>query len=502
MLAAGAALALAGATNGCAPRSAGPGASPPAATAQKLNVLFIIADDQNSRLGTYGAPVRTPNIDRLASQGVRFDRAYTQFPICGPSRASFLTGLRPNTIGIGAVFERFRCTLPDAVTMPQYFRQNGYYVARVGKVFHQGVPKDIGTSGPDDPQSWDQVVNPRGVDKDVEDKVHNLTPGIPGLGRALAWLDHDAPDGDFTDGKVADAAIDQLKQHGDKPFFLAVGFYRPHVPEITPKKYFADYPFASVKLANETPESLSKVMPVAANSDLMNLGMTESQQRQMIAAYSASSSFIDAQVGRVLKQLRDQGLDKNTVVVFIGDHGFMLGEHGQWEKSLLWEEAVRVPMIIRAPGLLRDRSARQIVEMLDLYPTLVQLAGLPPKTDIEGTSLKPLLLDTARRDWDNTAYSQILGGRSIRTDRWRYTEWEGGKLGRQLYDHDADPFEHRNLADDPRYAAIVKELSGRLPPGPVEKRGKQTLVDPQTPKPPLGRYPEPVGCEHLDRLTE
>lgn len=480
--------------------------APPRASASQQvahrNVLLLIMDDQNTDLGIYGAPVSTPNVDHLAREGVRFQHAYTQFPICGPTRASFLTGLRPNTIGPGAAFERFRCTLPDVVTLPQYFRQNGFFTARVGKVFHQGVPKDIGTSGDDDAQSWDQVVNPRGVDKDLEGQVHNLTPGIPGLGRANSWLAHNAPDTDFTDGKVADGAIAMLQANKSRPFFLAVGFYRPHVPEIAPAKYFAQYPPKAMTLAKETPDTLSRVLPIATNSDMMNLGMTEDQQRQMVAAYHASTSFVDAQVGRVLQELKRLGLDRNTVVVLIGDHGYMLGEHGQWQKSLLWEEATRVPMIVRAPGGNVGGVASQTVEMLDLYPTIASLAGLPANPSNEGRSLVSLLQNPAREDWHGAAFSQILGGRSIRTDRWRYTEWEGGRSGRELYDHARDLREQHNLAQDPKYAGIVAQLRARLPQGVVEKRGKKTLSDPQTPKPPLGRYPVPEGCEHLERLTE
>jgi len=462
-----------------------------------MNVLFIIADDQNADLGAYGAPVSTPNIDRLAKDGTRFEHAYVQFPLCGPSRASFLSGLRPTTIGSTEIYDLFRCALPNAITMPQYFKQNGYQSVRIGKIFHQGVPNDIGQAGDDDPASWTETFNPRGADKDLEGDVINMTPGL-GLGRANAWLAPDRPDSEMTDGKVADLAIGQLREKKNTPFFLAVGFYRPHVPEITPAKYFKGYPAAKMKLANETAGTLAEVPVANTSSNDLNMGMTPEQQRQMIAAYRASTSFVDAQIGRILAELKAQGLDKNTIVVVTGDHGFLLGEHGQWQKNLLWEKATHVPLVIRAPGSRAGQVVHSNVEMIDLYPTLVQMAGLPAKVGLDGRSLQPLIANPARA-WDYPAYSQILGGRSIRTARYRYTEWQNGKAGRQLYDYKADPLEHRNLADDPRYAKVVAELKAKLPAGEVEPLGKKNLSNAQGPKPTRqGGRPPVEGCGHLD----
>lgn len=462
-------------------------AAPPAAanagtatrTERPMNVLFIIADDMAARLGSYGAPVRTPYLDRLATQGVSFDRAYAQFPWCAPSRASFLTGTRPDTTRVMDLSTPFRQALPDIKTLPQYFKDQGYYAGRVGKIFHQGVPGDIGLGGPDDTQSWTEVVNPRGRDKDAENgALINLTPGIP-YGSAAAYLADEGTDEEQTDGKVATAAIDMLKANKDKPFFIGVGFYRPHVPEVAPKKYFDLYPLETIRVADETPEALSKVLPASRAWTPDHMGMTADEQRRMIQAYFAATSFMDAQVGRVLSALKELGLEDNTIVVFTSDHGFMLGEHGQWMKNILWEDSARVPLIVRTPGMkVAGTRSDRTVELLDLYPTLTELAGLPHYDRNEGQSLRPLLADPGDRQWTKPALSQVRGGRSVRTERWRYTEWEEGALGRELYDHQSDPGEHRNLAEVPAYAATVAELKAMLPKGPVEKRAKPVAYDP------------------------
>nr|AGU10881.1 Sulfatase [uncultured organism] len=443
-----------------------------------MNVLFIIADDLAPRLGSYGFPVKTPNIDRLAAQSVSFDRAYAQFPWCGPSRASFLTGTRPNTTRVIDLTTPFRTALPDIMTMPQYFRANGYFSGRVGKIFHQGVPNDIGTGGPDDSVSWDAVVNPRGRDRDAEDgRLKVLTPGIP-YGSAMAYLDDEGDDAEQTDGKVATAAIEMIRANKNKPFFIGVGFYRPHVPEVAPKKYFDLYPLDKIQPTRQSAADLSRLLPASKAWTPDNFGMTPDEQRQMIRAYYAATSFMDAQVGRVIDALQEMGLADDTIVVFTSDHGFMLGEHGQWMKNILWEESDRVPLVIRVPGsrTCGKRSPRT-VELLDLYPTLTELAGLPKYGRNEGTSLSPLLRNPVDRNWTKPALSQIRGGRSVRTERWRYTEWEAGKLGRELYDHSKDPLEQHNLADDQRFAATTAQLRALLPGGPVEKRPAAVRYD-------------------------
>lgn len=462
---------------------AAPGAVPQASGEARVerrpNVLLIMADDLAPQLGNYGAPVRTPHIDRLAAQGVSFDRAYAQFPWCAPSRASMLTGTRPGTTRVADLTTSFRAALPDIQTLPQYFRSHGYFSGRVGKIFHQGVPGGIGQPGPDDPQSWDATADPRGRDRDAENgRLIELTPGVP-YGSSMTYLADEGPDEEQTDGKVATTAIEMLKAHKDQPFFISVGFYRPHVPEVAPKKYFDLYPVDTIRVADQDPSKLARVLPASKAWTPDNFGMSEDQQKQMIRAYYAATSYMDAQVGRVLDALRDLGLEDDTIVVFASDHGFMLGEHGQWMKNILWEPSARVPLIVRVPGKRAAAGKRspRTVELLDVYPTLVELAGLPAYARNEGRSLTPLLARPADKAWTKPALSQVRGGRSIRTERWRYTEWEGGAKGRELYDHKSDPGEENNLAQDPRFARTVAMLRAMLPRESVEARPNPVRYD-------------------------
>ena len=458
--------------------------APPQTAAQaerRPNVLFIIADDLNARIAPYGGQAITPNLDRLASQGVTFDRAYSQFPWCGPSRASFLTGTRPNTNGVMDLTTSIRANLPDIVTLPQYFRQAGYHTARVGKIFHQGVPGGMGRDGGDDPLAWDERSNPMGCDARGFERLVNLTPGVP-YGGAMTYLRDDCSDAEQTDGMVASQTIALLRQAAasGQPFFIAAGFYRPHVPEFVPAAYFDLYSSEQVAIAQNTPEQLAAVLPASRTWTPDHMGMTPGEQRQMIHAYYAATSFMDAQVGLLLDAVEELGLADDTIVVFTSDHGFLLGEHGQWQKQLLFEESARVPLIIRVPGM---RSAGQrsprTVEMLDLYPTLTDLAGLAHNTRNEGQNLSVLLDDPQLASWAKPALSQVNGGRSVRTERYRYTEWQNGTAGRELYDHTSDPFEQTNLADDPRYAGAVELLRAMLPAGPVEPLPSRSQYDPQ-----------------------
>jgi uncharacterized sulfatase len=437
----------------------------PARAADKLNVLFIAVDDMNNDLGCYGHPlVKTPNIDRLAARGVRFDRAYCQFPLCSPSRVSLLTGLRPDTTKIFELRTDFRKqTLPDVVTLPQTFTRNGYYAARVGKIYHYGNPGQIGTDGLDDPASWQHRVNPRGRDKDEEQKITNHTP-MRGLGSALAFMAADGTDEEQTDGKVAAETIRLLEQNKDRPFFIAAGFYRPHSPYVAPKRYFDLYPPEKITLPAFTPEQRAKVPPPALASTRPHpyFGATPEQAREAKRAYYATITFVDAQVGKLLDALDRLGLTGKTVVVFWSDHGYHQGEHGLWKKQSLFEESTRVPLIIAAPGQqAKGQASPRTVELVDLYPTLADLAGLEPPGNLHGASLRPLL-DNPQAAWARPAYTQVwrggVPGHSVRTERWRYTEWGNGKQGAQLYDHGTDPRELTNLADNPKYAGVVEEM--------------------------------------------
>jgi iduronate 2-sulfatase len=443
-----------------------------AAPTRPMNVLFIASDDLNNDLGCYGNKlVKSPNIDRLATRGVTFNRAYCQFPLCSPSRVSLMTGLRPDTTKIYNLQTNFRTqTLPDALTLPQMYRQNGYYVARVGKMFHYGVPGQIGTKGLDDPKSWDEVINPRGRDRDEEAKLTNLNPKR-GLGSALAWLAADGTDEEQTDGIAATRAIQLLEQHKDKPFFLGVGFYRPHCPYIAPKKYFDLYPIDQIKLPEQKPDDLKDVPQVAPFVRPPNWSLKEDDLRRAIQAYYASVTFMDAQLGRVLNALDRLGLAENTIVVFWSDHGYLLGQHGQWMKMSLFEQSARVPLIVSVPGARGNgKTCDRLVELLDLYPTFADLTGSKVPVHFAGMSLKPLLDDPTAQWSKPGAYTQVtrtankkqIMGRSIRTERWRYTEWDEGKSGSELYDHDADPEEYTNLADKPDQAATITQLKQLL----------------------------------------
>lgn len=450
-----------------------------AADAPKLNVLHIVSDDLCTRVGCYGDPlVKSPNIDRLAARGVRFDRAYCQFPLCNPSRASFMTGLRPDTTKVYENATHFRNVLPDAVSIPQTFRRAGYFAARVGKLYHYGVPTQIGTDGLDDPPSWQQVVNPKGHDKEVEDRIFTLkrnAQGVPQFGGTLSWLADEGEDAAQTDGIGATEAIKLLEAHQAEPFYLAVGFYRPHTPYVAPKKYFDLYPLESITLP-KSPDNLRDLFPKPALSTISTEeeAMTDDQRKLAIQAYSAATTFLDAQVGRVLDALDRLKLAEKTIVVFHSDHGYHLGEKRLWKKMSIFEESARVPLVIAVPGnKANGQLCGRTVELVDLHRTLADLCGIAADSKTEGVSLQPLI-QNPQAAWSRPAYSQVtrgvavgtdaakkfkhqqsIMGRSVRTERWRYTEWDEGRHGTELYDHNADSHEMKNLASDATQAETV-----------------------------------------------
>lgn len=444
--------------------------APAQTAARRPNVLLIMADDLNNDLGTYGHPlVKTPNLDRLAARGVRFDRAYTQFPLCNPSRASLLTGLRPDTIGVYNLTTEFRSAVPNVVTLPQMFKRSGYVAARVGKIYHYGNPGQIGTDGLDDGPSWDTVVNPRGVDKDEEALLTNFTPGR-GLGSALAFYASPAPDEAHTDGKVASETIALLEKNTSRPFFIAAGFYRPHCPFIAPSKYFDLYPAGRIVSPAFARDAMTGAPAPAFFTNPPNWDVNEDGQREVIRAYYASISFLDAQVGRLLDALDRLGLAENTIVVFISDHGYHLGEGGQWMKQTLFERSARAPLILAGPGVSANgRASSRTVEFLDVFPTLADLARVPAPRGLEGRSLAPLLKNPGAA-WDHPALTQVQRGTgqnsfmgySVRTERWRYTEWDAAKRGAELYDEIGDPSERHNLAADPKHRRTVDEMQRLL----------------------------------------
>lgn len=446
--------------------------------AAKPNVLFIAVDDLANALGCYGVKTaKTPHMDRLAASGVRFDRAYNQIPLCNPSRASLMTGRRPDATQVYDLDRHFREALPDVVTLPQLFRHSGWFTARVGKIYHYDVPKGIGTDGLDDKPSWQLVINPKGRDVADEALITNPTPQ-KAISAAMSWLAADGTDEEQTDGMIATEAIKLIEKHRDEPFFLGVGFFRPHTPYVAPKKYFDMHPLESIVLP-EAPADDREDIPVPAfahNNPTPNYGLDELTCRKSLQAYRACVSFVDAQVGRLLDALDRLELTENTIVVLWSDHGYHLGEHqGIWQKRTLFEEGARAPLIIRAPAAGGNgRACARVVEFVDIFPTLADLSSLKPPASLDGRSLRPLLNDPAR-EWDGFAITQILRpaddrlpamvmGRSIRTERWRFTEWNGGADGLELYDHDKDPHEFHNRAHLPsaEASAMMKQLHAKF----------------------------------------
>ena len=449
-------------------------------SAAKPNVLFISADDMNCDLGAYGNPqVKTPNLERLHKMGVRFDAAYCQQPLCGPSRASVMTGLRPDTLDMHSLEHDLRKKNPDIVTLGQLFRNNGYFSARAGKIYHYGNPSMIGTDGNDDVATWDERYNPVGIDRSQQEHITRYGAGRENdtnLGISMAWWDPKSRDDEHTDGKVANKIIELIKQKKGQPFFLAAGFFNPHCPYVAPKKYFDLYPLDEISMPDleAAKRDLEDVPPMAVMRDKKNWpyyfkDVTVEEARKCKQAYFATISFVDAQVGRLLDALEENDLMDSTIIVFWSDHGYFLGEKGLWYKRKAFERSARMPLIIAAPGLSKGGATAKPVELLDLYPTLADLCDLKPPNNLEGQSLRPLLTDVSSKDWTKPAITQIwhskkAWGYSIRTEQYRYTEWLEGRAGRELYDHATDPEEIANLATDPKHAKTVANLSEKLKP--------------------------------------
>jgi iduronate 2-sulfatase len=435
------------------------------------NILFISTDDLNNDLGCYGHPmVRTPHIDSLAANGVRFDRAYCQFPLCSPSRTSIMTGLAPDTTRVYDLRIHFRETIPNVITMPQHFQKNGYFAARVGKIYHYGNPGQIGTDGLDDKASWNQVINPKGIDKQEEAVLTNYTPQR-GLGSSLSFYASPAKDEEHTDGMVAEEVVELMSKHRNEPFFLGAGFYRPHCPYIAPSKYFDMFPLESIEAVPFHPTELEIAPKWAYFTTPPNWGLSDRQVREVRRAYFASVAFVDANVGRLLTALKKFGLAENTTIVFWSDHGYNLGEHGQWKKQSLWEPSARLPLIVSGAGVeSRGKGCQRTVELLDVYPTLSTLAGLIPPQHLHGKSLDPLLRDPGAA-WDRPAITQVrrgdasnpVFGYSIRNERYRYTMWADGQEGEEMYDYATDPMEMRNLVrEQGAHRAVQQQMAAQL----------------------------------------
>lgn len=456
-----------------------PQSSVSAAPKPKYNVLFIISDDFRPVLGAYGNQIiKTPNIDDLATRGTRFDHAYAQFPLCNPSRSSLLNGRYPTQTGIMDNNTYFRTKHPDYVTLPQYFQKNGYATLRSGKIFHGGIDDQISWTEGGEPV--DQAIINRPPSRIALGTAPSDQPEVPTSGRApsagesasdrIIMLDGDGEShGDY---KVATRAIQYLENYKDKPFFLAVGFVKPHSPPTAPKKFFDLYDPDKIPLPPDfgprpsAPPGFPEISVSKRNSDLfIGRDASPKEAREMIRAYYASTSFMDAQVGRVIAALDRLGLRQNTIIVFWGDHGYHLGEKGKWSKAYsLFDIALRVPLIVALPQSKSQVTART-VQLLDLYPTLAELCGLPPPQANEGHSFAALL-QKPNAAWNHPAFSvtMLQGklGRSVRTERWHYVEWDEGRAGAMLCDTVKDPYELKNLAEDPAYAKTVAEMKGLL----------------------------------------
>lgn len=437
-----------------------------AAAAERPNVLFIVVDDLRPSLGCFGAgDVSSPNIDRLAARGMRFERAYCQYPICNPSRSSFLSGLRPDQTGIFENTTPIRTKHPDLVLLPQLFRQHGYFTAGLGKVIHAGVNAEGRRVFFEDGPSWVEFRNFEPTPVGRRGERRNLTGGEL---KWCSWLAAEGGDEDQPDGQLAAEAVRLINAPRSQPWFIAVGFHKPHDPFNAPKAYFDRYALDRVRLARD-PDDRSPLVPMAIPGLKQFSAFTDQERREFKRAYYAGVSFMDAQVGKLLDALDRQQLWEKTVVVLIGDHGYHLGEHGWWNKGTVFEHSARPPLIVWAPGRAgMGRATRGIVEFVDLFPTLADLCALKPSHALAGRSVRGLLDDPAGPG-KPAAYTQVVRGatmgRSVRTDRWRYTEWDEGRQGVELYDHQADPLEYHNRADDPRWASVVSEHQALLATG-------------------------------------
>ena len=450
-----------------------------AALAPKLNVLFIISDDLRPELGAYGNQIiKTPNIDGLAARGMRFDRAYAQFPLCNPSRSSLLNGRYPTQTGVMDNNTYFRARHPDYVSLPQYFKEHGYATLRTGKIFHGGIDDEVSwTEGGEPP---DPAIISRPASRIATGASPSDQPEMAGQGRTPNTKESESDrivvlkgDGEsHGDYKVATRAIQYLERYKDKPFFLAVGFVKPHSPPTAPKRFFDLYDPDKIPLPPDfamrpaAPPGFPEISISKRNADLfIGRDASPKEAREMIRAYYASTSFVDAQVGRVIEALDRLGLRENTVIVFWGDHGYHLGEKGKWSKAYsLFDIALRVPLIVTVPRGKAQVSGRT-VQLLDMYPTLVELCGLPPPGKIEGHSFAPLLKNS-NAEWSYPAFSVTLFqgklGRSVRTERWHYVEWDEGRAGAMLCDTVNDPHELKNIVADPANAKTVQEMKSLL----------------------------------------
>ena len=452
---------------------------------RKPNILFIICDDLNTHVSTSGyEQIHTPTFDNLAKDAMTFSRAYCQYPVCGPSRASLLSGLYPESTGVLDNKLDIRKTRPNTISMPQFFKENGYWTAAIGKVFHN-EKADHGVVAWDDAPSWfknDELPVVMAARMKFEDeygdvdKPNNRKKWREAMKNVLDPLNAQTPPGhgpsglrdeQHKDGKNASQVSKWLKEkaYGDKPFFIALGIHKPHVPFLAPKKYFDLYPRQKIQFYRDR-ANLWDTIPHDAGSGRykafgFELGVeNEPRRREFMQAYHACISFIDAQIGIVLQTLKDEALYDNTVIVLTSDHGYHLGDHFLWGKVTLFDIGAKVPFIVRVPGVTKAGSRSDaMVELVDIFPTLSELGGLETPSHLQGTSIVPMLQDPARKHTKDFAYSVVRRGPdlgyAVRNQQWRYGKWPSGE---ELYDLKSDPHERKNVARDPDFAGPLTEL--------------------------------------------
>ncbi|MEO7653009.1 MAG: sulfatase [Bryobacteraceae bacterium] len=457
------------------------------AASKRPNVLFISVDDMNDWVGCLGGypGVQTPNIDRLAKRGALFANAHCASPLCNPSRTALLTGLSPSTSGIYNNDQYWRPALPDVVTLPQYFKQNGYHVAGAGKVFHH-------VAGSNPPDQWDEFQLQEFDDpwyrradfypwnKKVPTPSGYPYNGLKNFPGEFDWGVLRRPESEYGDMKAVRWASEYLRRKHGKPFFAAVGLWHPHIPMFAPQRYFDLYPESKVQTPVVPDDDLDDVPATgkklaAARVQEHDRIRNEGKWRDGVRAYLACISFADAMIGQLLDALDKSDYAKNTVIVFWSDNGWHLGEKKHWHKSTLWQRSTHVPMIIAGPGVRAAGKARkQAVSLLDIYPTLVELCGLPPNSRLEGKSLSPLLRNAdAGRD---PAVSTFLpGNHAVRTERWRYIRYRDGS--EELYDCVADRNEYRNLANDSKLEPVKRDLAKWIPPKSAPPRPERDAYD-------------------------
>ena len=444
---------------------------------QKLNVLFIAVDDLRPELGCYGGAVKSPNLDALAAKGLLFNRAYCQQAVCSPSRTSLLTGRRPDTTKVYDLETHFRKTIADVVTLPQYFKQNGYHTQSFGKIFHGGLDDPASWSAPHTENRVRQYSDPKTL---AEIKKRGAAGSeVGGKNKGPATEIAQCADNELPDGSIADHAIEAMGQMKDKPFFLAVGFLKPHLPFVAPKKYWDMYPPESIALSpnpnrpkDAVPLAMTNFGELRAYTDMPkgDKPLSDEQARNLRRGYYAAASYMDAQVGRLIAELDRLGLREKTIIIVWGDHGWHLGDLSQWCKHTNFEIATRAALMISAPGMKHAGAKTDaLTEFVDIYPSLCELAGLKIAGGVQGESFAKLL-DDPSRPFKAMAMSQYprqkdVMGYSMRTDRWRYTEWvkkdkHDEVVARELYDHQSDPGETANVAA--ANADTVKQLSQQL----------------------------------------